>query len=71
MTIDYTNRNKPFTDKEFNAIPRNSDGDISHSDIDLIFCWLTEKQVNKLSDDDFARHCEHKEELEYLLSDFI
>lgn len=71
MTIDYTNRNKVFTDKEFNQIPRNNDGDISHYDIDFIFCWLTEKQINKLSGDDYTRYCDHKEELEYLVSEFI
>jgi hypothetical protein len=45
-----------MTDTEFKAIARNSDGDIIH--IDDIIGLLTEKQIDKLSDDDWQRYDE-------------
>lgn len=45
-----------MTDTEFRAIPRNGDGDIIH--IDDIIGLLTEKQIDRLTGDDWQRYDE-------------
>jgi len=54
--------------KQFNAIKRNSDGDI----IDLYDAYphITDKQRELLSDDDYSRMDILDEELEYLADEF-
>jgi len=45
-----------MTDKDFKMLPRNADGDIIH--IDDIIGLLSEKQIDKLTDDDWQRYDE-------------
>lgn len=53
-----------FTNAEFKAIPRNSNGDI----IDLFdaYCFLTDAQREKLTGDDQSRCQDYDEELRCL-----
>ena len=61
-----TIRTKKYTMKEFKALERNSDGDLT-SMYDH-FLLLTEKQVDLLTSDDWSRYYEYQEELEYELA---
>lgn len=56
-----------FTHAEFKAIPRNSDGDI----IDLFdaYCFITDEQREKLTEDDWSRCMEYDEELLCMMAD--
>lgn len=56
-------RTKPYTMKEFKALERNSDGDLT-SMYDH-FLLLTPKQVDMLTSDDWSRYYDYQEELEY------
>ena len=56
-------RTKKYTMKEFKALERNSDGDLT-SMYDH-FLLLTDKQVDMLSEDDHSRYYDYQEELEY------
>ena len=56
-------RTKKYTMKEFKALERNSDGDLT-SMYDH-FLLLTDAQVEKLTGDDWSRYYDYKEELEY------
>ena len=58
-----TIRTKKYTMKEFKALERNSDGDLT-SMYDH-FLLLTEKQVELLTSDDWSRYYDYQEELEY------
>ena len=58
-------RTKPYTMKEFKALERNADGDLT-SMFDH-FLLLTDKQVEMLTCDDWSRYYEYKEELDYEL----
>ena len=62
-------RTEKFTADEFNALPRNADGDI----IDLYdaFIWFTTEQVNALTGDDYTRVDEYNEELRCMAAEFI
>ena len=62
-------RTKKFTADEFNALPRNADGDI----INLydVFIWLTPEQEEALTGDDYSRVDSYNEEVRYMASDFI
>lgn len=56
-------RTKKYTMREFKALERNADGDLT-SMYDH-FLLLTEKQVDLLTSDDWSRYYEYQEELEY------
>jgi hypothetical protein len=56
-------RTKKYTMKEFRALERNADGDLT-SMYDH-FLLLTDAQVEKLTGDDWSRYYDYKEELEY------
>ena len=58
-----TIRTKKYSMKEFKALERNSDGDLT-SMYDH-FLLLTEKQVDLLTSDDWSRYYDYQEELEY------
>jgi hypothetical protein len=58
-----TIRTKKYTMKEFNALERNADGELT-SMYDH-FLLLTDKQVGMLKGDDWQRYMDYKEELEY------
>ena len=65
MTNYLTTRlGEKFTNAEFKAIPRNSDGDI----IDLFdaYCFLTNAQREGLTGDDQSRCQGYDEDLRYL-----
>jgi hypothetical protein len=61
-------RTKAFTAAEFKALPRNADGDII--DLHCAFVWLTPKQVDALSDDDYSRVEDYNEELRCMVAEF-
>jgi len=56
-------RTKKYTMKEFRALERNTDGDLT-SMYDH-FLLLTDAQVGMLKGDDWSRYYDYKEELEY------
>jgi hypothetical protein len=56
-------RTKKYTMKEFRALERNTDGDLT-SMYDH-FLLLTDAQVELLTGDDWSRYYDYKEELEY------
>jgi hypothetical protein len=56
-------RTKKYTMKEFNALERNADGELT-SMYDH-FLLLTDKQVELLKGDDWQRYMDYQEELEY------
>ena len=58
-----TIRTKKYTMKEFRALDRNTDGDLT-SMYDH-FLLLTDKQVELLTGDDWRRYYDYNEELEY------
>ena len=61
-----TIRTKKYTMKEFKALERNSDGDLT-SMYDH-FLLLTDKQVELLTSDDWSRYYEYQEEIDYELN---
>ena len=66
MTIE---RTKCFTNAEFKALSRNDEGEIIN--LSHHFIWLTEKQIDRLSEDDWMRVCELQEEVEIMKADFL
>lgn len=66
MTIE---RTKYFTNAEFNALLRNDDGEIEN--LSDHFIWLTDKQIDRLSGDDWMRVCELQEEIDIMKADFL
>lgn len=66
MTIE---RTKCFTNAEFNSLSRNDEGEIIN--LSDHFVWLTDKQINRLSGDDWMRVCELQEEVEIMKADFL
>lgn len=62
-----TRDGEKFSDTEFEAIPRYSNGDI----IDLFdaFCFITDSQREKLTGDDWSRFNEYEIELKYMASE--
>ena len=67
---DYLNNRESgekFTTKEFNEIPRNSDGDI----VDLYdaYAFITKDQRELLSGDDWSRMQEYDDELTCLMAE--
>ena len=66
MTIE---RTKCFTNAEFKALLRNDEGEIIN--LSHHFIWLTEKQIDRLSEDDWMRVCELQEEVEIMKADFL
>ena len=67
--IDYLDRTKKFTNKEFNELERDSDGDVVC--LSTAFVWVTDTQKETLTDDDHSRLNEYNEELSYLIADFL
>jgi len=59
-------RTKNFTNAEFKALPRNDDGDVL--DLYEAFVWLTPKQVDALSGDDYSRVDDYEEEVRYMFA---
>jgi len=62
-------RTEKFTAAEFDALPRNADGDI----IDLYdaFVWFTPQQVEALTGDDYSRVDDYEEELRIMAAEFV
>jgi len=58
-----TIRTKKYSMKEFKALDRNSDGDLT-SMYDH-FLLLTDAQVELLTSDDWSRYYDYQEELQY------
>jgi hypothetical protein len=56
-------RTKKYTMKEFRALDRNADGELT-SMYDH-FLLLTDKQVELLKGDDWQRYMDYQEELDY------
>ena len=68
---DYLNTRvdgKKFTKTEFNAIPRNPDGDII--DIEDAYPFITLNQRLLLSEDDFSRMYDLDEDMRVMLAEF-
>ena len=69
MTNYLETQSGPFTNKAFDATPRNADGDI----IDLVdaYPFITEAQRERLTGDDQSRLFDLDEEMQYLADEFI
>jgi len=63
-------RTKHYTDQEFRDLPRYENGDVDYDVLSESFMWMTPKQKDKLSDDDFSRVIDMEEEVNYLLYEF-
>ena len=64
-----TDRIKRFTDAEFKALERYTDGSVV--DLGQVFMWFTDKQREQLSGDDWSRVDEYEEEARCLLGEFM
>ena len=62
-------RTKAFSNAEFNALPRNDVGEIIN--LSDHFVWLTDKQIDRLHDDDWSRVIELQEEIEIMKAEFL
>tara|TARA_R100000995_G_C3415986_1_gene91607 strand:- start:53 stop:268 length:216 start_codon:yes stop_codon:yes gene_type:complete len=62
-------RTKSFSNAEFNALSRNDVGEIIN--LSDHFVWLTDKQIDRLHDDDWSRVIELQEEIEIMKADFL
>jgi len=63
------NQNVDLTDKEFEALERNGQGDIL--ELSEAFMYITDKQKGWVSDDDFTRINEYNNEVHSLIDDVI
>ena len=68
--IDINDREAKFTDAEFDALERNEDGRIL-DDFDLVWCWATDEQKERMHNDDQSRGFECDEGLAYLMAEFF
>ncbi len=68
MTNYFDTRTSAFTNAEFRAIPRNSDGDIIDFEDAAVF--ITAAQRDKLTGDDQSRMEDFDEELRCLRAEF-
>ena len=64
-----SDREQPLTDAEFDALPRNSDGDII--DLEEAACFITDAQRERLTGDDQTRMDNHDEEIRCLMAEFL
>ena len=62
-------RTKSFSNAEFNALSRNPSGEIIN--LSDHFVWLTDKQIDRLHDDDWSRVLELQEEIEIMKAEFL
>ena len=69
MTRYLYTRENPFTNAEFDAIPRNSAGDII--DLQDAYPFITEAQRDRLTGDDWSRMQEIDEEIMCELAEFM
>jgi hypothetical protein len=67
MTESLETRETPFTDAEFDALPRNADGDIIN--LSMAYPFITTEQRERLSDDDWSRMDDLDEEMRYLYAE--
>ena len=63
-----SDRKRKFTNAEFKALKRNSDGDITE-DLSMNYIWMTESQLEQLSNDDYSRVDDYREEMSYMMAD--
>lgn len=68
--MSHENRTKKFTDAEFAALARNSDGDIT-DDLPMASIWMTAAQRDRLTGDDWQRVQECDEELRIMAQEFL
>lgn len=66
---DHFDRTEKFTDAEFDALARNSDGDVI-DDLGMAYIWMNEAQVERLTGDDYTRVDEYREEMRYMMAEF-
>lgn len=59
-------RTEKFTKAEFDALPRNDQGDLIVGDLGMHFCFMPESFVGLLSGDDQTRYDEFQEEIRCL-----
>lgn len=69
MTRYLYTRENPFTNTEFDAIPRNEAGDII--DLHDAYPFITEAQRDRLTGDDWTRMQEIDEEILCELAEFM
>ena len=61
-------RTSKFTNAEFKALPRYSNGRII--DLPMNFMWLTDSQKENLHDDDYSYYDELEEECRIMMEEF-
>jgi len=57
-----------FTNSQFKALPRNTDGDII--DLEAAYPFITVAQRERLTGDDYSRMDDLDEEMRYLIAEF-
>ena len=63
-------RTKHFTNKEFDALERNSEGRIL-GDFPMLSCWFTCSQIQRLQSDDHSYYQDCAEENRVMLAEFM
>jgi len=64
------NRTAKLTTEEFNSIPRNEGRDII-DDLAMLQIYMTPKQRDSLSSDDWSRAEENDEEMRCMMAEFL
>ena len=67
--MKYLDRENKFNTYEFEALPRNTDGDVTV--LADAFIWLTDAQVLRLTGDDQSRYDDYQEEVRCLYADAL
>jgi hypothetical protein len=65
---DHSDRETPFTDAEFDALPRYANGRVI--DLPMAYAWITAEQRERLHEDDWSYMDELDEEMAYLRAEF-
>lgn len=66
-SLNLVTRETKLTDAEFDALPRNEDGDII--DLSKAYVFITDEQREKLTGDDWSRMIDLDEEMSCLIAE--
>lgn len=66
-SLNLDTRETKLTEAEFDALPRNADGDII--DLSKAYAFITDEQREKLTDDDWSRMIDLDEEMACLIAE--
>ena len=69
--MNIMNRETLFTPEEWQALPRNDQGDLIVSDLGMYFVFMPKGSIDSLSCDDYARLMDHQEEMQCLWNEAL